>query len=79
MLEYRYDTQLLIDGDDLDEDEVAEYFTKNFQGDCLLAETVIRSRFTTIRMSRGRCWNIAEPSERSMTSSSRIWTGRHAV
>ena len=37
MLEYRYDTQLLIDGDDLDEDEVAEYFTRNFQGDCLLA------------------------------------------
>ena len=37
MLEYRYDTQLLIDGDDLDEDEVAEYFTENFKGDCLLA------------------------------------------
>ena len=37
MLEFRYDTQLLIDGDDLDEDEVAEYFTQNFQGDCLLA------------------------------------------
>ena len=37
MLEYRYDTQLLIDGDDLDEDEVADYFTENFKGDCLLA------------------------------------------
>ena len=31
MLEYRYDTQLLIDGEDLDEDEVADYFTKNFK------------------------------------------------
>ena len=25
MLEFRYDTQLLIDGDDLDEDEVLEF------------------------------------------------------
>ena len=37
MLEFRYDTQLLIDGDDLDEDEVAEYITQNFEGDSLLA------------------------------------------
>ena len=28
MLEYRYDTQLLIDGDDLDEDEVADYLRR---------------------------------------------------
>ena len=26
MLEFKYDTQLLIDGDDLDEDEVYDYF-----------------------------------------------------
>lgn len=37
MLEYRYDTQLLIEGENLDEDEINEYFTKNFKGDCLLA------------------------------------------
>ena len=37
MLEFIYDTQLLIDGDDLDEDEVAEYITENFEGDSLLA------------------------------------------
>ena len=37
MLTYRYDTQLLIDGDDLDEDEVRDYITNNFKGDCLLA------------------------------------------
>ncbi|MBR3367439.1 MAG: kinase to dihydroxyacetone kinase [Lachnospiraceae bacterium] len=37
MLEYRYDTQLLIDGEDLDEDEVREYFEDHFDGDCLLA------------------------------------------
>ena len=36
-IEFRYDTQLLIDGEDLDEDEVADYFTSHFEGDCLLA------------------------------------------
>jgi dihydroxyacetone kinase-like predicted kinase len=36
MLEYRYDTQLLIDGEGLDEDEINDYITDNFKGDCLL-------------------------------------------
>ena len=34
-LEYRYDTQLLIEGEDLDEDEINDYFVENFKGDCL--------------------------------------------
>ena len=37
MLEYRFDTQLLIAGENLSEDEINEYITKNFEGDCLLA------------------------------------------
>ena len=37
MLEYRYDTQLLIDGHDLDEDEINDYFVEHFKGDCLIA------------------------------------------
>ena len=37
MLEYRYDTQLLIEGENLDEDEINDYFVENFKGDCLLA------------------------------------------
>ena len=37
MLEYRYDTQLLIDGKNLDEDEIYDYFVDNFKGDSLLA------------------------------------------
>lgn len=37
MLTYRYDTQLLIDGEDLDEDEIRDYIMNNFKGDCLLA------------------------------------------
>ena len=31
MLEFKYDTQLLIEGEDLDEDEISEYFTENFK------------------------------------------------
>ena len=37
MIEYRYDTQLLIEGHDLDEDDINDYFVENFKGDCLLA------------------------------------------
>lgn len=37
MIEFRYDTQLLIEGEDLDEDQIREYFENNFKGDCLLA------------------------------------------
>ena len=37
MLEYRYDTQLLIEGTGLDEDDIHDYFIDNFNGDCLIA------------------------------------------
>ena len=37
MIDYRYDTQLLIEGTGLDEDAINDYFRTNFQGDCLLA------------------------------------------
>ena len=37
MLEFRYDTQLLIDGVDLDEDAIRDHFLSSFEGDCLLA------------------------------------------
>ncbi|MBR7007623.1 MAG: kinase to dihydroxyacetone kinase [Ruminococcus sp.] len=50
MIEYRYDTQLLIDAENLDEDEVSEYFENNFKGDCLLAigdESVMKIHYHT--------------------------------
>ena len=50
MLEYRYDTQLLIEGEDLDENVISEYFNKNFKGDCLLAvgdDELIKIHFHT--------------------------------
>ena len=37
MLEFKFDTQLLIEGQGLDEDEINDYITNNFKGDCLLA------------------------------------------
>ena len=46
--EFRYDTQLLIEGNGLDEDRISEYFTEHFQGDCLLAvgdDTLIKIHF----------------------------------
>ena len=50
MLEYRYDTQLLIEGTDLDEDAVNDYFVENLQGDSLLAvgdEELIKIHYHT--------------------------------
>lgn len=50
MLEYKFDTQLLIEGKDLSEDEINEYITKNLEGDCLLAvgdEELIKIHFHT--------------------------------
>lgn len=35
-IEYKYDTQLLLEGKDLDEDNIRAYFMSNFNGDCLL-------------------------------------------
>jgi dihydroxyacetone kinase-like predicted kinase len=50
MLEYKLDTQLLIEGHDLSEDAINEYITKNIEGDCLLAvgdEDLIKVHFHT--------------------------------
>ena len=43
-------SQLLIDGTNLDEDVISDYFMKNLQGDCLLAvgdEELIKIHFHT--------------------------------
>lgn len=50
MLEFRYDTQLLIEGTGLDEDAITEYITNNLKGDCLLAvgdDELIKIHFHT--------------------------------
>ena len=50
MLNYLFDTQLLIEGKDLDEDLIRDYFTENFKGDCLLVvgdDELIKIHFHT--------------------------------
>lgn len=50
MIEFKFDTQLLIAGENLDEDEIHDYITQNFKGDCLLAvgdENLIKIHFHT--------------------------------
>ena len=49
-LEFKFDTQLLIEGEGLDEDLISEYFNNNFEGDCLLAvgdDELIKIHFHT--------------------------------
>ena len=50
MLEFRYDTQLLIEGTNLNEDAINEWITTNQKGDCLLAvgdDELIKIHFHT--------------------------------
>ena len=50
MLEFRFDTQLLIEGHDLDEDKLNDYIRENIKGDCLLAvgdEELIKIHYHT--------------------------------
>ena len=50
MLEYKFDTQLLIEGQNLSEDAINDYITEHFAGDCLLAvgdDELIKIHFHT--------------------------------
>lgn len=50
MLEFRYDTQLLIEGSGLDEDAINDYIIANFDGDSLLVagdDELIKIHFHT--------------------------------
>ena len=50
MLEYKFDTQLLIEGADLDEDEIDAYIKAHMRGDSLLVagdEALVKLHFHT--------------------------------
>ena len=50
MLEYKFDTQLLIEGENLSENDIHDYILQNIPGDCLLAvgdEDLIKIHFHT--------------------------------
>ena len=58
MLEFNIDTQLLIAGHDLDEDEIFDYIVEHFEGDSLLAvgdEDLIKIHFHT-----NKPWEVLE-------------------
>ena len=48
--DYKFDTQLLVEGQKLSEDKIKDYITKNIEGDCLLVvgdEELIKIHFHT--------------------------------
>ena len=58
MIEFRYDTQLLIEGKNLDEDVIYDYFIDNFIGDSLLA--VGDSELIKIHYHTNEPWKVLE-------------------
>lgn len=58
MIEFRYDTQLLIEGQNLDSDAISDYFGKNFKGDCLLA--VGDDELVKIHFHTNEPWKVLE-------------------
>lgn len=58
MLEFRYDTQLLIEGKDLDEDKINDYIKENLKGDCLLA--VGDSDLIKVHFHTNEPWKLLE-------------------
>lgn len=50
MVEFKFDTQLLIEGENLSEDDINDYILEHFKGDSLLAvgdENLIKIHFHT--------------------------------
>ena len=56
MIEFKFDTQLLIAGENLDEDEIHDYITNNFKGDCLL--TVGDEKLIKIHFHTNEPWDV---------------------
>lgn len=57
-IDYKFDTQLLIEGCKMDEDDLEDYIDKHFEGDSLLAvgdEELMKIHFHT-----NRPWEVLE-------------------
>ena len=57
-MEFKYDTQLLIEGENLDEDVINDYFREHFKGDCLLA--IGDSDLIKIHFHTNEPWQVLE-------------------
>ena len=58
MLEYVFDTQLLIEGKNLDDHKINDYIRNNMLGDCLLA--VGDSEMIKIHYHTNTPWKVVE-------------------
>lgn len=58
MLEYKFDTQLLIEGQTLSEDDINAYIPVHIEGDCLLA--VGDERLIKIHYHTNTPWKVLE-------------------
>ena len=77
-MEFKYDTQLLIDGENLDEDEIAVFLRRILKVTaCLQCGMKHLLKFTFTPMSRGRCWNTVLQSAGFTTLLWRTWTDSH--
>lgn len=57
-MDYKFDTQLLIEGQNLSDEKVRDYITQNFEGDCLLVvgdDELIKLHFHT-----NQPWEVLE-------------------
>ncbi len=57
-IEFRYDTQLLIEGKDLSESKIEDYILNNFKGDCLIC--VGDSDLIKIHFHTNEPWKVLE-------------------
>ncbi len=58
MTDYRYDTQLLIEGAGISEDEIAAWFEGHFRGNCLLV--VGDAELMKIHYHTNEPWKVLE-------------------
>lgn len=57
-MEFKYDTQLLIEGENLSENAISAYITDHFSGDCLLA--VGDDKLIKIHFHTNEPWQVLE-------------------
>lgn len=58
MLEFKFDTQLLIEGEGLDEDAINDYIREHIKGDCLLV--VGGDDLVKIHIHTNEPWQVLE-------------------
>ena len=58
MLEFKFDTQLLIEGESLSEDDINDFIVSHMKGDCLLV--VGDERLIKIHYHTNEPWQVLE-------------------